>query len=122
MKRLSETIQALKSPETRIFLGTVRAQIALKVNNQEKTNTDAQRRSLAQRMADDLKAYVDLFSESDIDGVRANKGASIKADEIELLDILRNRVWLRKMIEDYRVTAGAQGLSPAWVPSWIGGY
>ena len=131
----------LKTRDIIIFLGTIRAQMALKLSNGASVDTFEQRKSAAHALADDLKSYVDLFAEDDIKWVQANKTNVRNAEDL-ILSALRNRIWLRDLVVEFKLTAEAllfkrtaegepvtddQGNvildpEPDWQPDWIKDY
>lgn len=129
LARLDNTIAALQGKDIRIYLGTIRAQIALRIRN-DSAATDG----TAQGFAADLSKYVELFSDDDQDWVKDQKNANIKEEGMIITD-LRNRVWLRSMVKEFKKRAWAllcknsapntacdPGPAPVWKPEWVQGY
>lgn len=121
ISNLTATLSSLKAPEIKIYLGTIRAGMGLKLSNDAAVNTTAQQAAVAAALANDLKAYVDLFSAADVAWVRANKSTK-SAPQDKQLSTLRNRIWLRELIKEYKITATNQGLKPQWSPDWIASF
>jgi len=121
LSNLTATLATLKAPEIKIFLGTIRAGMGLKLSNDAAVNTAAQQSAVAAALANDLKAYLDLYSAADVAWVRANK-ATVSAPQDRQLSTLRNRIWLRELIKQYKITAANQDLKPQWSPDWIASF
>ena len=122
LDEFTRSIAATTDPETKILLGTARAQISLKLANQARVITDADRQAVARDLADALSSFVGLFSPDEVEWVRLNKTADLPVVDLEMLATLRHRVWLRRMIGEYRKTAAGQEVDPAWAPNWIQSY
>ena len=124
IKNLDDQLKSLKTPDIRIYLGTIRSQMALKLRNGEAVDTPEQRRKVAEEMAKDLKSYVDLFAAEDIEWVQKNKNTAKNANDLTL-SALRNRIWLRELILEFKRTAHLLldgNPEPDWQPDWIKTY
>jgi len=140
-QRIDTQLESLQSPDIRIFLGTIRAQVALKSHNSQAVDTPQQRQAVAAALARDLKAYVDLFAQDDLQWVQANKTTPKTVEDLKL-HALRDRIWLREMVIEFKNTAEAllasldsqgdpivdpQGRTvldpvPPWEPIWVAIY
>lgn len=114
--RLTNTADA----DIKIYLGTIRAQMALKYFNDQPVNNTNEQNSVAHGLALNLGQYVDVFAASDVSWVRSNKTTALPPSAA--VASIRNRVWLREMIGEYQTTALNQGVTPIWTPVWIAGY
>ena len=118
--------------------------MALKLLNDKSVGTTEERNGVAVALAQDLKLYVDLFSE-DVRNWVKDKSTITNAEGKKLSDIelsaLKNRIWLREMVMEFKETAKAllgydeDGNSitdsqgnvvldpvPDWQPDWIKAY
>jgi hypothetical protein len=130
MNQLDETIRKVDNHDFKVYLSTVRAQIALKVNNSADPRTKPEMMQWQSSMVADLKGFVEVFSELEKRWVQNNPNTNI-ANNLTVNEI-RNSVWLREGIRNFRETAendsvGFSDLArefdlpvkPAWEPGWI---
>ena len=130
MNQLDETIRKVDNPDFKAYLATVRAQIALKVNNSADPQTKQEMMRWQSGMLADLKGFVEVFSESEKMWVQKNPNTKV-ADHLTVNEI-RNSVWLREGIRSFRETAenenvGFKDLAQdfdlpvklEWEPGWI---
>jgi hypothetical protein len=117
---LDPGIEALQDPSIRIYLATLQAQIALRLANDADVSDPLKQSEVARTMVTDLQQYVQHFSPEDQQWVINNPNRNMMAAETLMADF-RNRVWLREMIRNYKITAQALELPPAlaWKPDWI---
>jgi len=99
--------------DLKIFLHTIRAEIALKLANSYDEDTDEA--IVEDLLAQELEVYIDAFKQADKDWVKDNPTTDLSS-AMTIQDI-RRRVWLREIIKLYR--AEGDGLSPKWSPPWV---
>jgi hypothetical protein len=126
IKKLGISTDNIKSHELQIYLATLRAQMALKLDGSTNPLTVEQMSKLHADMVAHLKEYVNVFTPEEHTWVKANLNTDVD-DHLSVTEI-RNRVWLQSLIKaylkianDYRPTAVGFGLpeQPAWEPTWI---
>ena len=126
MVKLGSAIDNTDSHELQVYLATLRAQMALKLDGSADPLTAEQMTNLHTDLAAHLEALVNVFTPEEHTWVQANPNTDI-ADHLSVSEI-RNRVWLRSLIKayveiahDYRQTAARFGLpeQPAWEPAWV---
>lgn len=103
----------IKDYDLRIFLHTVRAEIALKLANSY--DEDEDRTLVEGLLATELATYIEAFNETDRDWVKNNPQKDLSS-AMTIQDI-RRRVWLREIIKLYRDEG--EGLNPEWSPKWV---
>jgi hypothetical protein len=117
---LSESLDGLETSSIRIFLGTIRVQMDLKLLNSARINTPERKQAVVQGLTNALEAYVVLFSEEDIQWVRDHWESDVMPEGMTLTD-LRHASWLRQMIREFKGFADERGLDVViWKPEWIG--
>lgn len=116
--QLTASLSDIENEDIRAYLGTIRAQMDLKLANDADVSTDALEQQVSEEMVDDLEAYVQLFSPAVGAWVQNNPETDV-SEGISIAD-LRQRIWLREMIKEFRETSARLGLSPGWQPQWIG--
>lgn len=117
---LSETIKGLQDLSIRIYLGTLRVQMELKLLNSARINTPERRQAVVRGLANALEAYVGLFSEAHTQWVREHWETDVVPEGMILTD-LRHASWLRQMIREFKGFAKERGLDEGiWKPAWIG--
>ena len=104
----------IKEYDLKIFLHTIRAEIALKLANSYDEDTD--KAIVEDLLAQELELYINAFKEVDKDWVMKNPTTDLSSAAMTIQDI-RRRVWLREIIKLYR--AEGDGLSPKWSPPWV---
>jgi hypothetical protein len=120
IKNLQESIDGLKSPDIRIYLGTIRAQMDLKLLTSSKIDTPERRKTVVKGLSDGLERYVNLFSEADAQWAKNNWETDIMPEGMTITD-LRNASWLRQMIREFKNSAKERNLDEVvWKPEWIG--
>ena len=130
INQLDKTILKVDNHDFKVYLPTVRAQIALKVNNSADPRTKQAMMQWQSGMVADLKGFVEVFSESERKWVQENPNTNV-AHHLTVNEI-RNSVWLREGIRNFRETAedenaGFNDLArdfdlpakPDWEPGWI---
>jgi len=113
-------LQELQDPSIRIYLATLQAQIALRLANDADVSDPQKLSVVADSMVMDLERYVQYFSIQDQQWVIDSPNTNLMEAETLMADF-RNRVWLREMIRNYKITAQELELPPAlaWKPAWI---
>ncbi len=135
---MDESIAGLTTYDLKIYMSTLRAQMALKVHNSTPTQgPDApDKQKTANALAGDLKVYIDSFSETDRNWVESNRTALASADILfNSITDMRNRIWLDEMIAAYHQEAEDKfGITDAngkvtsleidvpWTPAWVTNY
>jgi len=115
---LDETLAPLPAgSDTKKYLGTIRAQIALKKANDSDVSSSEKKTRVEEFLVDSLRKYASIFQEKDVKWVRENRVQ--RPGELLSISDFRYRVWLREMIEAYRETASALEMEPIWEPKWI---
>ena len=126
MEKLGTSIDNTDSHELQVYLATLRAQMALKLDGSTNPLTVEQMTDLHADLVTHLKEYINVFTPEEHNWVMANPNIDVD-DHISVTEI-RNRVWLRSLIKaylkianGYRQTAVGFGLpeQPAWEPIWI---
>ena len=127
MNTLDITVNGIDSHDLKIYLATLRAQMALKLASGANTRTAEQLTQVHTEMATDLEQYINVFTPEEQKWVQDHPETNVP-DHLTVTDI-RSRVWLRGIIREYRTTADAFshdardfGLPevPTWRPAWIG--
>lgn len=119
-QRLDTGLKGLQDPSIRIYLATIRAQIALKIANDADVSDPQKQSEVANTMVTDLERYVQYFSPDDQHWVIDNPNSNVMEGESLMADF-RNRVWLREIIRNFKITAQELELpsSLAWKPDWV---
>ena len=119
IRDLSESIDGLEAPDVRIYLGTIRVQMELKLLNSARINTPERRQAVVQGLADALEGYVGLFSEPHTQWVQEHWETDLMPEGMTITD-LRHAAWLRQMIREFKVFADERALEEVvWSPAWI---
>ena len=121
IKDLQESIDGLKSPDIRIYLGTIRTQMVLKLANDSKITPQERREKVVQSLSNGLENYAVLFSDKDTQWVKDNWKTDNSMPPGMTIAELRNASWLRQMIREFKQFAESRGLREVvWKPEWIG--
>lgn len=117
----NEMLQNLNGVENkglRIYLSTIIAQIALRVANDSDVSTPEKIAQIRNDMVNNLENYVKEFNTSSQNWVKENPDQQI--DDLISITEFRNRIWLKEMIKEYKLTAQNLELqTPDWRPEWI---
>lgn len=113
---LSESLLGVQTYDTKIFLGTIRAQLQLKRANDSKNNTPEQTVAIKTLLATGLNDYYSLFSKDDTDWVASNQTIPALPGTLKL-GVFKNRIWLLELIAAYKDAASEFGVSPDWNPN-----
>jgi len=116
VSQLTSSIAEITNEEVKGYLGTIRAQMDLRLANDADVSTDALEQQVSDEMANDLEAYVEVFSPEVGAWVRDNPAIDV-SEGVNISD-LRQRILLRQMIKEFRETSERLGLSPGWRPAW----
>jgi hypothetical protein len=120
IEHLQDAIDALQSPDIRMYLGTIRAQMNLKHLTDSKIDTPERRQAAVKGLSDELERYVVLFPEADSQWVRTHWETDILPEGLTITDF-RNASWLRQMIREFKHYAKERNLHEVvWKPGWIG--
>jgi|GEM_PF-3224617 len=103
--------------DTKKYLGTIRAQIALKKANDSDVSSSEKKARVQEFLVDSLRSYVSVFQDKDVEWIRENRIQ--RSGELLSISDFRYRVWLGEMIKAYRETASALEMEPPWEPQWI---
>lgn len=130
MNQLDKTIGNVDSHDFKVYLSTVRAQIALKANNSADPRNKQEMAQWQSGIVEDLKRFAEVFSESEKKWVQKNPNTNV-ANHLTVNEI-RNSVWLREGIRNFRETAENENVGfselardfdlpvkPDWEPGWI---
>jgi len=130
MDQLDNTIGNVDSHDFKVYLATVRAQIALKVSNSADPRNKQEMTQWQSGIVADLKSFAEIFSESEKKWVQKNLNTKV-ANHLTVNEI-RNSVWLREGIRNFRETAENENVGfsdlardfdlpvkPEWEPGWI---
>jgi hypothetical protein len=126
MGELDTSINTIESHELRVYLATLRAQMALKLDGSIDPLNAEQMVKLHADLTTHLEDYIRVFTPEERAWVQDNPNTDV-ADHLSLIDI-RNRVWLRSLIKaffeianDYSQIARSFGVSeqPDWEPAWV---
>lgn len=120
IKSLQTSIDGLQFPGTRIYFGTIRAQMDLNLLTGSPIDTQERKQVVVKDLSDALEKYVVLFPEADTQWVQNNWETDLMPDGMTIED-LRNASWLRQMIREFTNYAKARKLDGVdWKPEWIG--
>jgi len=119
LSKLDETMKNVgQGSDIHIYLGTIRAQIALKIANDSDVSTPENEAQVQKNLVASLEAYALLFDQQeDKDWIENNKNTDGR--ELRSIKDFRYRIWLREMIKGYKETARSFGMQPIWKPDWV---
>jgi len=116
---LSESIDGLETPDVRIYLGTIRVQMELKLLEGSRIDNPEKRQAVVRGLAEALESYVGLFSGAHTRWVRDHWASDIMPEGMTITD-LRHAAWLRQMVREFKVFADQRNLKEMdWKPTWI---
>jgi hypothetical protein len=119
VRNLSGSIHGLETRSVRIYLGTIRVQMELKLLNSSRINTPERRQAVVEGLADALEGYVGLFSEAHTQWVQDHWETDLMPEAMTVTE-LRHASWLRRMIREFKVLADQRNLEAVvWRPAWI---